>query len=527
MTNDFPVARIWQRRGRGSLCTTLLLACVLGGCADESEPVPSADARGNLLVITMDTTRADSVSSFGCPVETTPRLDALAARGVRFTRAYAPMGQTLPTHSTLFTGTNPRVHGSLENHYKLGEQAETLAETLWDEGYETAGFVGALVLDERSGIAQGFTAWGEPTGESSQGELPPERRAAVVVDEALGWADHRSTDQPFFLWTHFFDPHGPYEAPAEFVERIPRAPVMQWLLERAGRSEFGSEPEEQTRARYFVDDWRGYLAEILYTDEQIARMLDGLEQRGMLADTTIVIVGDHGEGLFEHGEKNHGVQLYEEVVHVPLIVVHGDDLAGATIEHAVPLESVHDLMLTLATHGVVDVPAELPDATAPRTASASEIWAATRSGGSVPERPIFLERPHYTPKRLIQRGNGDPTRHPYGEVTALVMGTQKLIEFPDDVVELYDLRADPAEAVNLSDERPQAVARMRQTLARWRRAHEVRAPGTGASVDAERLKTLQALGYAEGDDESSADDPEPDGSGPDAPTDDEEQDDGR
>lgn len=477
----------------------LALSLCVVGCGDAEPPA----ARGNLLVITIDTTRADATSAFGCPIETTPTLDALAERGVRFTRAYAPMGQTLPTHSTLFTGTNPRVHGSLENHYQLQDDAETLAETLWDEGYETAGFVGALVLDRRSGIAQGFASWGEPSGRTEQGELPPERPADEVVDEALAWADDFEGDRPYFLWTHLFDPHGPFEAPGEFVERIPRGEVVRWIHARAARGEFGTSPEERDRARYYADDWRGYLAEILYTDAQIGRLLDGLEARGMLADTTILVVGDHGEGLFEHGEKNHGVQLYEEVVHVPLILAHGDELAGREIDRAVPLETLRALLEQLAV-GERLLP---PDVDAPRTARADELWAAARAGEStLPDRPVFVERPHFTPKRLVHRGGGDPTRHPYGEMLGVVLGYDKLIVRPGGDFELYDLADDPAEADELSARRPEVVERLAGMLEHWREAYDdVRAPGSAATVDAERLAALRALGYAEDDDADDAD----------------------
>lgn len=493
-----------------AVVATALAAC-LASCA--GEPDAPADApRGNLLVITIDTTRADSTSAFGCPIQTTPRLDALADVGARFTRAYAPMGQTLPTHATLFTGTNPRVHGSLENHYKLQEDAETLAETLWDEGYDTAGFVGALVLDERSGIAQGFASWGEPRGVTAKGELPPERRAEEVIDEALAWADDHEAGRPYFLWAHLFDPHGPFEAPPEYVERIPRLDVLRWIDERARAGEFGTSDEERERAQYYADEWRGYLAEILYTDAQIGRLLDGLEARGMLDDTTILVVGDHGEGLFEHGEKNHGVQLYEEVVHVPLILAHGDALAGRELDRAVPLESLRGLLESL----VLGAPrSPMPVPAAPRTAQAREIWDAAATGEEVPERPVFLERPHFTPKRLLQRGFGDPTRHPYGELTAMVVGHQKLIEWPDGRRTLYDLNADPAEADDLAEARPEITRQMGAVLERWRDAHDVRAPGQGASVDAERLAALQALGYAEGDAEAEEEAAAPDESGDD------------
>ncbi len=484
----------------GRVLATLAVAAlawtaVLAGCGDAT-PV----ARRNVVVITTDTTRADVLGAYGSALGLTPYLDALARRGVVFERAYAPMAQTLPSHATLFTGLPPRAHGSLENHYQLDERVETLAERLAAEGFHTAGFIGALVLEPPSGIAQGFEAWTQPAGANQKGMRSPDRAASEVTDDALAWLNgtERRRDAPFFIWAHYFDPHreeGGYQSPEGFKQRVPGEALMTMLEERATSGQFP--PEVAGRLRWFAEEWRGYAAAVAAMDEQIGRLVDGLAAAGLFEETVIVVAGDHGEGLMEHGELQHGVNIFEELVHVPLIVLAPGDagavlegaalddvvgarwpageMAGRRVATAVGLEQVLPMLLLLA---VADEDAD------------ESLWTPLRKGAEPRPDPVFIERPHYTQARLESRG----PKYTWGVLAGVVLGRYKLLDGPDGV-ELYDLVDDPGETRNVSRDHPQTVQRMRSLLNQWTEIHRTGEPGSGGNVSAERAATLEQLGY--------------------------------
>ena len=243
---------------------------------------PTSDT--NLVVITLDTTRADRLGCYGHAEAGTPHLDGLASRGSRFANTFAHTPLTLPSHSSIFTGFYPNRHGVRDNGvFKLHEDMETLAEVLYAKGYDTAAFVAAKVLSRKFGIAQGFDTFDEtmPPGEV-------ERNAGAVIDSTLEWLKHQG-DRRFFVWVHLFDPHMLYRPPEPFNSR-------------------------------FADPYDG---EIAYMDSQIGRLIEWLEQRQLFDNSAIVVVGDHGESLGEHGEPTHGYFVYDSTLRVPLIVKPG------------------------------------------------------------------------------------------------------------------------------------------------------------------------------------------------------------
>ncbi len=263
----------------------LLLALLAAGCSGERAP------RRSLVLVTLDTTRADALSCLGGPAGATPELDRLAGEGVVFERAYTTAPLTLPAHSSLLTGLYPPRHGVRDNGATLPASAATLAELARDAGYQTAAFVGALVLDPAFGIDQGFERFGAPPrAPAGNGEHAGERPARAVVDEALAWLAARDRERPFLLWVHVYDPHTPYAPPAEF----------------AGAS---------LRERY--------LGEVRSVDRELARLWDALRAEGELERALVIVAGDHGEGLGEHGELGHSVHCYETTLRVPLIVRAG------------------------------------------------------------------------------------------------------------------------------------------------------------------------------------------------------------
>lgn len=247
------------------------------------------DRPRSVLLITLDTTRADRIGAYGYAQARTPNLDALAREGARFDDATAQAPITGPSHAAMLTGRYPARHGVRDNATTpLPDDAVTLAEALAAKGFDTGGFVGAFILDKPYGFAQGFSTFESGfTRVESGGEANAERRGDKVTDDALRWMARLQPDAPFFGWVHLYDPHTPYAD--------------------------------------------GYDAEISFVDSQVGRLLDGLRNRGVADQTLIVAIADHGESLGEHGEDEHGVFLYEPVLRVPFIVRGPGVKRGAAI----------------------------------------------------------------------------------------------------------------------------------------------------------------------------------------------------
>lgn len=247
--------------------------------------------RPSLLVVTLDTTRADRLGCYDSASARTPVLDELAASGVLCENAYSVAPMTLPAHASLFTGLYPPETGVVTNgRGRLSETNQTLAEILKRQGYDTAAFVGSFVLNARFGLDQGFRTYDDDLagGEPELTGVLRRRSGEAVVDAAIRWlAEKRSRSQPFFCWVHLYDPHAPYLAHTEL----------------------------------FGDEFHGrpYDAEIAYIDRQVGRLVDFLRSHRLEDDTLLVVVADHGEGLGDHGEETHSETLYNSILRVPLI----------------------------------------------------------------------------------------------------------------------------------------------------------------------------------------------------------------
>jgi arylsulfatase A-like enzyme len=468
------------RRSVWALVGVLVVAVGLTACG------PSGPGGRNILVITTDTTRADFVGAYGADLGVTPRLDALAQQGVVFENAYAPMPQTLPSHSTLFTGLDPRQHLALENTYQLDEAFRTLAELAQERGYATGAFIGALVLDQETGIQQGFETFDIPQGvwnEKREGH-PPQRSAEEVTRVALEWADDLDPAEPYLMWAHYYDPHGDhatgFEPPKRHLAQVDRKVIRKRVQKSASLS--GDLPLEAQ-----VEYWAQYAAEIRYMDEQIGRLLDGLGAKGLLGNTLVVVVGDHGEGLYEHGIKAHGVYVWEEMHRIPMILVHPDgEHAGRRVAGRAALRDIEPTIKRIA----MDIPGTGGED------FGFDLWEHLSDSG-LPDRPIFLERPHFDRERVVRRINGvDLTQqNAYGYLTAVIMGRHKLIRHPDGTLRLYDLEADPQELVDVAAQESEQVSKMSGLLSNWMEAHEVGQPGEGVEISDERRARLKALGY--------------------------------
>src|SRR5262245_18009229 len=424
----------------------LVLAAVATGCGGKP-------AGKSIVVITLDTTRSDHLGCYGYPLPTSPNIDALAQQGVLFEQAYAPMPQTLPSHSTLFTGLPPRAHQALENAHVLVQGIGTLAETLAARDYETAAFIGSRVLAKGTGIERGFTVFDEPPpGVQRDIQHEVERSATAVTDSALSWALARHfAAKPFLLWAHYYDAHGPYE-PRE--QRIPVEAVEPLVRKH---SEFQGLTADALKDTESI--WYGYDNELAAMDAQVGRLLKGLRQRKMLDDAILVVVGDHGEGLMEHGEKSHGTTLFQELMLVPLIVVLPDGShAGTRVKALVQMQDLLPTILDLA--GLAGAGGDLPG---------TDLATSLRAGSEPAARPVFFERPYYIPQgiragRTLSHGWG------VGEMAGVIDGHDMLIRLPPDpqtkavVSQLYDLSADPDELHDVAAEHPQTVARLSALL---------------------------------------------------------------
>src|SRR4249919_560972 len=268
--------------------------------------VRASAGRPSVLLVSIDTLRADHVGSYGYRAAATPVIDALAARGLRFEQAETVTPLTLPAHTSLLSGTFPAFHGVRDNgSFYVGDEVTTLAEVMKAHGYRTAGFVGAYVLDHRWGIAQGFDHYYDDFDlsrfEMAAGIDAAQRPGSEVVDHALAWLAGAG-DRPFFAWVHLYDPHSPYVPPEPYRSRFPA--TMQGA----------------------------YDGEVASADAQIGRLIEYLRTSGNFDNTVVVVVGDHGESLGEHGEQQHGFFVYESAMHIPLVV------AGP----GVPVRSVAD-----------------------------------------------------------------------------------------------------------------------------------------------------------------------------------------
>ena len=283
----------WLGLALGALGAGGLAAC--GG---------SGEAPRALVLVTLDTTRADRLGSYGYPNAGTPNLDALAARGVRFERALSPVPITLPAHTSLFTASYPPYHGVRDNGTFVVDPAlDTLAERLQAEGLRTGAFVSALPLEARFGLDQGFDFYDQ--SRAADGGHMNERRAEDTIDRALVWLGDVGDDEEFFLWVHLFDPHYPYAPPG---------PVM------AGHD--------------------AYQGEVSYADAQLGRLFDALEGAGRLEATALVVTADHGESLGDHGELSHGHLLFDATQRVPLLMAGPGVVPGRVVERTVDLVDV-------------------------------------------------------------------------------------------------------------------------------------------------------------------------------------------
>lgn len=433
-------------RGRSAGRLVVLIATVAvvgGGLAAwgvwwQARSQPPGRGRGcNVVLITFDTARADHFGCYGCPAAPTPNVDRLAATGTRFAQCTSAVPSTLASHATILTGAYPYVHGVRHNvGYRLAESNVTLAEVLRREGYGTAAFVAAYVVNRDTGLDQGFETY-DDAGERH------ERRADEVCDRALDWL-RQHTERKFFLWLHFFDPHFPYEPPEPF------------------RSQYA----------------QPYDGEIAFADAQVGRLMDALRRAGLEERTLVVVTADHGEGLGQHDEKTHIFFVYDTTMSVPLIL-HGPGIVPAGTVVPQQMRTADIAPTILAYLGLA------PDAALPSAQGKSLIPHIQRAH-DVQDLPAYGE----TLGGQIALGTA--------ALRCLRTGGWKYIHAPRP--ELYNVRLDPGETRNLAAEAPQRVAAMRAQLRTLLAdAPSAMSPQDATAYPDERsLARLQGLGYVGG-----------------------------
>ncbi len=428
-----------------ALCFLTVTAVLTGGCGTR-EPVglgkfiKRGQAAGyNVLLVTLDTVRQDRLGCYGDRQAVTPVIDALAAGGVQYYDAVAGAPLTLPSHATILTGQDPLRHGVHDNGlYALGDVPTTLAEDLRANGYATAAFIGAFVLDKRFGLDRGFDFYDFQV--SILGYRPKmasfnERPANEVTDAAQAWLQRHEAenpDQPFFAWVHYFDAHLPYTAPLQNQVNFKN---------------------------------RGYDAEISFVDGHLGRLIRGLDENGTREKTVIILTADHGESLGEHKEQAHGMFIYNSTMKVPLIVNCPSLIPG-------------HLAVKSRIAGLVDLRDTISDMLGIRPTAPTDGQSLLDSVAA--NRSIYMET-----ESPMNMAGCSPLR-------GLQSHTEKFILAPE--LEYYDLRGDPGETRNLHGDRPANAATLAAALQRIM-GNTATGAATNRQITSEEADRLRALGY--------------------------------
>ncbi|MBM3320668.1 MAG: sulfatase [Candidatus Eisenbacteria bacterium] len=425
------------------------------------------DERPSLLLITIDTLRADRLGCYGAHGTRTPHLDRLAAEGTQFADCFTPVPSTAPSHATILSGLYPRNHGIRDNGAVLAESVPLLSEALRSAGYETAAFVSGFPLERRFGFARGFDHFDDrlPDGfTTSEGRVRgTERIAERTVEAFLRWLPE--SKGPFLAWVHLFDPHSVYSAPPPFRrmyyegrERDPSNRSLEGIEIPAYHGLAGV-----TDVRYPIALYEG---EVTYTDREIGRLLDGLERGRRPRSVLVVVVGDHGESLTEHGYYfGHSHFLYEPSLSVPLVFRWPGRLpAGRIVAEPVSLVDLAETLLDLLGLG------------AGWETDGASLVPLLEGEGREP-RGVLLERPPV----------------PSGLLFGLREGPWKYLLWEDGTEELYRLDRDPGETRNLAPIETERTVEFRERLLR-ERIDEVKPDET--PLDDETREKLRALGYA-------------------------------
>ena len=482
------VTQLQAKRRR--LLGSWMAALALAGCASAPEAPQQPDGpRPNVVLIVLDTTRADFLSPYGYERQTTPALQQLAKNATLYSRAFATDFWTLPSHASLLTGLSPIEAGATSETNHLPDDATTIAERLAEHGYITRAVVANSWLSMERGFGQGFQQFEEGW---RRREAAPTKNWAdkFSVNRAVGWIRELATetDRPFFLFVNINTPHLPYNPPDNVLEQFAS---QDWPADRVveltgitgpwrhltGRSTLGEQDFAILRDLY--------AAEMHLTDRFVGTILAALKTRGLLERSLVIITSDHGENLGDHGLIEHTLSMYDTTLHVPLLIRYPDRFAAATTSD--DLVSITDVYPTiLDVTGIAD--------------DSEREWVARASLCSPQREPrsfVLAEnlRPVNAVKLLKQSFPDFDTRQIDRPMRMIRTPTHKLIWRVGAGFELYDLVQDPGETENLADRQPELreelLARLQQSI----EAQERREAPLFESQDEEALERLRALGY--------------------------------
>jgi arylsulfatase A-like enzyme len=441
---------------RSGLLALLVLLAIPGGCVfaqaavapAEAKPV-AAPARPSVLIVTLDTTRADALGCYGAPEWATPNLDALARRGVRFATARAPAPITAPAHATIFTGLYPFQHGVRDNGtFVLRDDVQTLAERLKAADYATAAVPAAIVVDSTFGLNQGFDHYFDPEQNDMQvGDETESRNADEVVDVAMKHLATLAPDARFFLWVHFFDAHYPYTPPQDLIAAHP------------------FEPPTKGRGQLVAQQKHLYQLEVARVDRALGRLLKALDRFGGAQNVLTIVVGDHGEGLGQHGEATHAALVYDATLRVPFLIAHPSLPQGRVVEPAVSTIDVTPTLLAL-----LGLPAD--------GTSGADLAPLWRGEKLAHERLLYFENC----ATWFTSG--------WAPLYGCIDGRFKTILGPQ--IRVFDVEADREEKQDLVEQQEDVVERAKEQLAAL--ADETFHPSRHEPTAAE-LERLRQLGY--------------------------------
>ncbi len=420
----------------GFLAMVVLAGMAAGQVAPVRPGATRQPGRPNVLLVTIDTVRADRIGCYGAKNVKTPTIDALARDGIVFERALTQVPLTWPSHVAILTGTYP-VHNGVQDFtgQPLAADFRTVAQSFQDHGYATSAVVSSFVLDRSWGLARGFAHYDDEFSGNAFLQSDPglvERRAEESVSRAIAWLNRRPA-KAFFLWLHLYDPHSPYDPPEPF------------------------------HSEYRNDLYGG---EIAYADSQLGRVIAWLKEHHVYDNTVVVVLSDHGESLGEHGEKEHGFFLYQATLHVPLVIKpSGNTNRGMRVDDVVEITAVAPTLLKLA--GITD-----------------------RISAQFDTAPLL-------PKPKLDAAYSE-TMYPFSSfgwspLHSLEAGDYHYIEAPRP--ELYNLRKDPRELHNLASEQPATAAELKQKLSQRMSARSAAVDGNRAQADESVTEKLRALGY--------------------------------
>jgi arylsulfatase A-like enzyme len=470
-----------KRRGRrGVLVAAALAAACIAGCR--------AAARPSVLLVTLDTTRADHLGCYGYAAGTSPNLDRFAEAAVLYERAYATSSWTLPSHASLFTGLLPMQHGAQTTPAgadrrlgyavrPLAETFTTLAEVLAAAGYRTAGVVGGPALSHELGVAQGFERYDDAL--DGPGEKLTGKRAEAVADRAIAYVESFG-EAPYFLFANFFDPHAPYRPPPPYDRglvpegTIAQADLVRELVRRLDAHAPPVPPQDLGKPeRRVLDALRaGYDAEIRYMDHHLGRLLDAVARSARAAETLVIVTGDHGESFGEHYFISHGAHLYEDNVRVPLVLRPIGSRGPSRVPE--PVQN-HRLFASILEAAGLPLPAGIA------------VRGLGIAGGAI----------------VTEVGRSDANVRLFGpsfdrDLRAIYAPPWKLIEATPGSPELFDLGRDPAELTNAAARSPGVAAGLAERLDEIARLHPPLFDAKErAALDANTAEALRALGYLE------------------------------